>query len=47
MGPSVVPLLGKYLKDNDPEVRQRISVILEQLGGSGAPPAPPQPGVKF
>jgi len=32
MGPSIIPLLKKHLKDKDPEVRQRVTVILERLG---------------
>lgn len=41
----IIPLLRKYLKDTDPEVRQRIQVILERLGGEGgASPAAPPPG---
>lgn len=32
MGKSIVPLLKPYLKSPDPEIRQRIQDILEQLG---------------
>jgi len=32
MGRSIVPLLKPHLKSNDPEIRQRIQDILEQLG---------------
>jgi len=43
MGRFIVPLLKKHLKDTDPEVRQRVRVILERLGADsqsrGALPA--------
>ena len=32
MGKSIVPLLKKHVKDTDPEVRQRVGAVLEQLG---------------
>jgi hypothetical protein len=32
MGRTIAPLLKKHIKDTDPEVRQRITVILEKLG---------------
>ena len=35
LGDSVIPVLKKHLKDNDPEVRQRILRVIEKLGGSG------------
>jgi hypothetical protein len=41
----IIPLLRRHLKDTDPEVRQRIQVIIERLGGAGAAsPAAPPPG---
>jgi len=41
MGASVIPLLRKHLKSSDPEVRQRVRVILDHLGDKAAldPPA--------
>lgn len=39
MKKAIIPLLRKHLKDTDPEVRQRIQVILERLGDTGAAPA--------
>ena len=49
MGKSIVPLLKKHLKDNDPEVRQRVGAILDALGSdtTPAPPAQPRPGVRW
>lgn len=35
IGPAVVPILKKHLKNKDPEIRQRIKDILEQLGAVG------------
>jgi len=32
MGKSIVPLLRPHLKNRDPEIRQRIQAVLEQLG---------------
>jgi len=54
MGGKIVPLLKKYLTDADPEIRQRITVILERIGseapgGSAGNPLPAafgQPGGK-
>jgi hypothetical protein len=43
MGPTIVPLLRKYLDTKDPEVRQRVEDIIEKLGGNKAAP-PPTPG---
>jgi len=41
LGNSIVPMLRKHLTSSDPEVRQRIEDILEQLGsGSVAPVSP-------
>jgi hypothetical protein len=47
LGPKVIPLLKKSLADGDPEVRQRLTVILETLGqkveepkADGNPPMP-------
>jgi hypothetical protein len=37
LGKSISPLLRKHLTNSDPEVRQRIEDILEQLGGAAAP----------
>jgi hypothetical protein len=34
LGPSIAPRLEKYLKDPDPEVRQRVGVILEKASVS-------------
>lgn len=31
LGPGVATVLQKYLKDNDPEVRQRVGLVLEKL----------------
>ena len=43
LGKSILPMLQKHLASSDPEVRQRIEDIIEQLGGSIAPtPTPPQ-----
>jgi hypothetical protein len=47
MGKCIAPLLRKYLKDNDPEVRQRIRVILEQFGPAAAAPGTAQPARAF
>ena len=43
LGDSVMPVLKKHLKDNDPEVRQRILRVIEKLGGSGDASGNPQP----
>ena len=44
MGRSIVPLLKKYTDDTDPEVRQRIRVVLDKLGGDRAStPMPAMP----
>lgn len=44
MGRRIVPLLKSHLQDADPEVRHRITVILENLGaGSEDSPADPAP----
>ena len=45
MGKSIVPLLRKYADDTDPEVRQRIGAILEELGDDVTPAAPSPPGM--
>ena len=44
MGKSIVPLLRKHVKDPDPEVRQRVGVILEKLGAGPTASSPPPPG---
>jgi hypothetical protein len=38
MGKAILPLLQSHLKDNDPEIRQRVADIIEALGGT--PKAP-------
>jgi hypothetical protein len=45
-GKMLIPLIRKHLKDADPEVRQRIGVVLDKIGagsdvGGGAAPVPP------
>jgi hypothetical protein len=35
MGPGIVPILKKHLDNKDPEVRQRIRDILDQLTAVG------------
>ena len=40
MGPRIVHVLRKYLKDPDPEIRQRIEDILEKLNPKPPPPPP-------
>ncbi len=45
MGKSISPMLKKHLSNGDPEVRQRIEDILEQLG-SGLSPAPKTPNIR-
>ena len=50
MGAAIAPLLGKYAKSDDPEVRHRIEEILEHIGGNpGAMNTVPnvQPGAVF
>ena len=47
MGKVIVPLLKKHVNDTDPEVRQRISAILEKLGADASSGAAPQPSVGF
>ena len=45
MGGAILPILQKYVRDNDPEVRQRVTVIIEKLGGKTAPtPSPAMTG---
>jgi hypothetical protein len=34
MGKAILPLLQSHLKDNDPEIRQRVADIIEALGGN-------------
>lgn len=34
MGPTILPLLKKSITDKDPEVRQRLTAIIEKLGGA-------------
>jgi hypothetical protein len=41
MGPPIIPLLQKYLTDNDPEVRQRIGEVIEKLSAGGTTPTAP------
>lgn len=36
MGKGILPMLRKYLKTSDPEVRQRIEDVIDRLGGGGA-----------
>ncbi|MBL7221138.1 MAG: hypothetical protein ISS69_13555 [Phycisphaerae bacterium] len=44
LGKSIAPMLRKHLISSDPEIRQRIEDILEQLGsGSAAPATPTRP----
>ena len=43
LGKSIVPMLQKHLTSSDPEVRQRIEDILEQLGGKTVPASPTSP----
>jgi len=45
LGPGVSPLLKKYVKHNDPEIRQRITEILEKLGQPDSPTATNQPAM--
>jgi len=43
MGKGIAPILTEHLKTTDPEVRQRLEEIIENLGVDKQPPAPPQP----
>ncbi len=38
-----MPVLRKHLKDNDPEVRDRIRRVIEKLGGNADASGNPQP----
>ncbi|MBT3201263.1 MAG: hypothetical protein HN350_15290 [Phycisphaerales bacterium] len=40
LGKSIVPMLQRNLSSSDPEVRQRIEDVIEQLGGSAVPTTP-------
>ncbi len=41
MGKSIVPILKDHLQTGDPEVRQRIEDVMEQLGSQGVQPTQP------
>jgi len=43
MGKNIVPILKEHLKTGDPEVRQRIEDVMEQLGSGLAPTQPNLP----
>ncbi|MDP6546484.1 MAG: hypothetical protein QGH60_21100 [Phycisphaerae bacterium] len=43
MGKNIVPILKDHLKTGDPEVRQRIEDVMEQLGSGLTPVQPIQP----
>ncbi|MCK4276692.1 MAG: hypothetical protein KAX78_09265, partial [Phycisphaerae bacterium] len=38
LGKGIIPLLKKYVRNGDPQVRQGIQDIIEQLGGTSAAP---------
>jgi hypothetical protein len=46
LGKSIAPMLTKHLTSSDPEVRQRIEDILEQLGGKPVPATPTRRGFR-
>ncbi|MCP4377331.1 MAG: hypothetical protein GY794_14285 [bacterium] len=43
LGKSILPILKEHLKAGDPEVRQRIEDVMEQLGSALTPNQPNQP----
>ncbi|MDP6635502.1 MAG: hypothetical protein QGG42_11420 [Phycisphaerae bacterium] len=43
MGKNILPILKDHLKTGDPEVRQRIEDVMEQLGSGVSPNQPNQP----
>ena len=43
MGKNILPILKGHLQTGDPEVRQRIEGVMEQLGGGVTPIRPIQP----
>ena len=43
MGKNILPILKDHLKTGDPEVRQRIEDVMEQLGSGLTPNQPIQP----
>ncbi|MBT3198350.1 MAG: HEAT repeat domain-containing protein [Phycisphaerales bacterium] len=43
MGKNILPILKDHLKTGDPEVRQRVEDVMEQLGSSVAPVQPNMP----
>ena len=43
MGKGIIPLIKRHLSNKDPEIRQRIEDVLEQLGYKSQPAAPIQP----
>ena len=43
LGKGIIPLLKKYIGNGDPQVRQGIEDIIEQLGGSSTTPVQPIP----
>ena len=45
MGKGIIPLIKRHLSNKDPEIRQRIEDVLEQLGykSPSAAPTPPNP----
>jgi hypothetical protein len=45
LGKSIMPMLTKHLTSSDPEVRQRIEDVLEQLGGKPVS-APARPSIR-
>ena len=38
LGKGIIPLLKKYVRNGDPQVRQGVEDIIEQLGGVSAAP---------
>jgi hypothetical protein len=43
MGKGIIPLIKRHLSNKDPEIRQRIEDVLEQLGYKSQPAAPTVP----
>jgi hypothetical protein len=43
LGKGIIPLIRRHLSDKDPEIRQRVEDVLEQLGDKTPAPAPVQP----